>query len=178
MVNHVRDIWRKLTRRTNKKEPKTYVDVNGNEYDTNRYDFVKDWEVRRVARKLENLNDKKTRLGAKLHDIMLEKQKEKEEQEQEKQKEKTKKAKYEALKLFELLEDDFVKAANEGESYYELPVTRLKVIMTKNNMVSDVDDLHEELKEVCKENYIELTTIRGFYDGYLQFCLVFNWDNV
>ena len=49
-------------------EPKTYVDVNGKEYDMDKYDFVNDWEIRRVARKLENYNDNKRTFGDRLRE--------------------------------------------------------------------------------------------------------------
>lgn len=55
---------------------------------------------------------RKTRLGAKLHDIMLEKQKQKEEQEKEERKEKAREARHEAPEVFEYLQDEFVKKAN------------------------------------------------------------------
>ncbi|OTF89791.1 hypothetical protein A8C46_00135 [Ligilactobacillus salivarius] len=51
-------------------ESKTYVDVNGNEYDKGKYDFVKDWVVREkeVERKLENYKKDKLTFGDKLRE--------------------------------------------------------------------------------------------------------------
>ena len=53
LISWYRDVWYRYFYGMNydeyigcEEEPKTYVDVNGNEYDTSKYDFVKDWIVR------------------------------------------------------------------------------------------------------------------------------------
>lgn len=54
-----------------KPEPKTYVDVNGNEYDTSEHDFMKDWIVREreVENKLrEEIRQDKVTFGDKLRE--------------------------------------------------------------------------------------------------------------
>lgn len=122
---------------------------------------------------------RKTRLGAKLHDIMLKKQKQKKEQEKEERKEKTREAQHEAPEVFEYLQDEFVKKANEGIGCYILPVSKLEVIMSENNWGSDKDYLYKELKEICKENWIKLTLSNGIRsDGKAESCLIFNWNSM
>lgn len=75
LISWCRDVWYRYFYGMNydeyikyEEEPKTYVDVNGREYDMDKYDFVKDWEIRRVARKLENYNDNKRTFGDKLRE--------------------------------------------------------------------------------------------------------------
>ena len=75
LISWYRDVWYRYFYGMNydeyikyEEEPKTYVDVNGREYDMDKYDFVKDWEIRRVARKLENYNDNKRTFGDKLRE--------------------------------------------------------------------------------------------------------------
>lgn len=127
----------------------------------------------------DNNAPRKVRLGAKLHDIMLDKQKETKEQEKEERKEKTREAKYEAPEVFEYLQNEFIKAANKGWSYYALPVSKLEAILAENNWDSDKEYLYKELKEICKENWIKLTLSSGFYDnGKTERCLVFNWSSM
>ena len=67
LISWCRDVWYRYFYGC-EEEPKTYVDVNGREYDMDKYDFVKDWEIRRVARKLENYNDNKRTFGDKLRE--------------------------------------------------------------------------------------------------------------
>ena len=75
LISWYRDVWYRYFYGMNydeyikyEEEPKTYVDVNGREYDMDKYDFVKDWEIRRVARKLENYNANKRTFGDKLRE--------------------------------------------------------------------------------------------------------------
>lgn len=75
LISWYRDVWYRYFYGMNydeyiecEKEPKTYEDVNGNEYDTSRYNFVEDWEIRRVARKLEIYNANKRTFGDKLRE--------------------------------------------------------------------------------------------------------------
>ena len=67
LISWCRDVWYRYFYGC-KEEPKTYLDVNGNEYDMDKCDFVKDWEIRRVARKLENYNNSKRTFGDKLRE--------------------------------------------------------------------------------------------------------------
>lgn len=75
LISWYRDVWYRYFYGMNydeyieyEKEPKTYEDVNGNEYDTSKYDFVKDWEIRRVVHKLENYKKDKVTFGDKLRE--------------------------------------------------------------------------------------------------------------
>ena len=67
LISWYRDVWYRCFYGC-EEEPKTYVDVNGREYDMDKYDFVNDWEILRVARKLENYNDNKKTFGDKLRE--------------------------------------------------------------------------------------------------------------
>lgn len=67
LISWCRDVWYRYFYGC-EEEPKTYLDVNGNEYDMDKCDFVKDWEIRRVARKLENYNNNKRTFGDKLRE--------------------------------------------------------------------------------------------------------------
>ena len=75
LISWCRDVWYRYFYGMNydeyikyEEEPKTYVDVNGREYNMDKYDFVKDWEIRRVARKLENYNYNKRTFGDRLRE--------------------------------------------------------------------------------------------------------------
>ena len=137
------------------------------------------FKKKQTQTKTSDNTPRKTRLGAKLHDIMLDKQREKEEQEKEEREEKTREAKYEAPEVFEYLQDEFVKVANEGGSYYALPVSKLEAIMAENNWGSDKAYLFKELEKICKENWIKLTLSNGLNDnGKAECYFLFDWDSM
>lgn len=155
-------------------EPKTYVDVNGNEYDTDKYDFVKDWKIRRVVYELGNRNtDKPKTLGEELREISKEKLVEQQAKEKKEEARMKELAKNEAEILFDYLKVEFESQAKWGRFSWNCDLAKFKAIMEAYNLHSDVDYIYEELTKICKRNKIRTYTE---FDWEKITIYYFNWE--
>lgn len=145
-------------------ESKTYVDVNGSEYDMNKYDFVKDWEIRRVARKLENYNDNKRTFGDRLRKIT-----------KENQNRISNKAATEAQIIFDIISKDFVKRSQDGCSSIYYDEGKFEEIMANNHIATSTHIwcVWKELKKICKRHKIRAYVNDGMYPIVCYYC--FEW---
>lgn len=154
-------------------EPKTYLDVNGNEYDTNKYDFVKDWEIRRVMHNLENHNKAKVAFGDELREVSKEKLAEQQAEEKKEEARMKELAKHEAEILFDYLKVEFKSRAKWGRFSWYCDLAKFEAIMKAKNLHSDVDYIYEELTKICKRNKIRTYTE---FDWDKITIYYFNWE--
>lgn len=156
---------------TPKPQPKTYVDVNGNEYDTSKYDFVKDWIVRerKVENKLreearrnrEEARRNKATFGDELREMA-----------KESQNRISNKAATEAQIIFDVISKDFVKQSQDGYSSVYYNDKGFEDIMT-NNHIAKSKHIWKELKKICERNKIHAYLDDGIYPITYYYC--FEW---
>lgn len=144
-----------------KPQPKTYVDVNGKEYDMDKHNFVKDWEIRRAVRRLENYNEKKVAFGDELRGISKENQKEKNDNFNKMMD----KAREDVERIFDMLKVEMVKRAKEGNFSCTLDIDEMNEIVKRNGIhINKSPYLEMFFKEICERNNMELETVNQ-YDG-------------
>lgn len=117
-----------------------------------KYDFVKDWEIRRTARKLENYNRDKVTFGDELRKIT-----------KENQKRIGNKAATEAQIIFDVISKDFVKQSQEGYSSIYYNDKEFEDIMTNNHIATYTWLIWKELKKICKRNKVHAYVDDGLY---------------
>lgn len=153
-------------------EPKTYVDVNGNEYDASKHDFMKDWIVREreVESKLrEGARRNKAAFGDKLRKISRESQKEKADDFNKMMD----KAREEAERLFDILKKEIVKYAKNGNTTYGISYAELNEIIEENDIgVNNPVYLRKFFREICERNKMNVIVL-DYYDGGGAY--VFTW---
>lgn len=109
--------------------PKTYVDVNGIEYDMDKYDFVKDWEILRVSRKLENYNANKRTFGDKLRETAMSTLEENRENRERVIKEFKANYNHAAEIVFDVMKGRLFKQAKDGYLCYGVPFEEIENIL-------------------------------------------------
>lgn len=136
-------------------ESKTYVDVNGSEYDMNKYDFVKDWEIRRVARKLENYNDNKRTFGDKLREKT------------EQNRERVESAENKCIDdMYSKIEDMLMKEASQGRYFKSITGSEFEEIFGFRLLIggSSPTSFWGRLKKKCNDNGFDIEQDRpGVY---------------
>ncbi len=153
-------------------EPKTYVDVNGEEYDMDKHNFVKDWEIRRAVRRLENYNEKKVAFGDELRGISKENQKEKNDNFNKMMD----KAREDVERIFDMLKVEMVKRAKEGNFSCTLDIDEINEIVKENGIhINKSPYLEMFFKEICERNNMELETANQYGGGKI---FSFTWGKL
>lgn len=174
LISWYRDVWYRYFHGMTydecvecEEEPKTYVDVNGNEYDTSKYDFMKDWIVREreVENKLrEEARRNKATFGDKLREIT-----------KESQNRISNKAATEAQIIFDIISKDFVKRSQDGCSSIYYDEGKFEEIMANNHIATSTHIwcVWKELKKICKRHKIRAYVNDGMYPIVCYYC--FEW---
>lgn len=171
LISWYRDVWYRYFHGMTydeyvecEEEPKTYVDVNGNEYDTSKHDFMKDWIVRerKVESKLrEEARRNKVTFGDELREIT-----------KENQNRISNKAATEAQIIFDVISKDFVRQSQDGYFSVYYNDKEFEDIMT-NNHIANSKHVWKELKKICKRNKIHAYLDDGIYPITYYYC--FEW---
>lgn len=178
LISWYRDVWCRYFHGMNydeyveyEEKPKTYVDVNGNEYDTSKHDFMKDWIVRerKVENKLreearrnrEEARRNKATFGDELREMA-----------KESQNRISDKAATEAQIIFDVISKDFIKQSQAGYSSVHYNDKEFEDIMT-NNHIANSTHVWKELKKICERNKIHVYLDYRIYPITYYYC--FEW---
>lgn len=147
-----------------KPEPKTYVDVNGNEYDTSEHDFMKDWIVR--EREVENkLREETRRNKVTFGDKLREKT--------EQNRGKVESAENKCIDdMYSKIEDMLMKEASQGRYSKSITGSEFEEIFGFQLLIgsSSPTSFWGRLKKKCNNNGFNIE-----YDGRLD-VYSFNWS--